>query len=266
MPEPDRRASHALPRGGGTQSSGLIAMSLNRTSIGGPAWTWKAMIPDLANMGSIAVDDAGAVEVDGHVIPLGRDHEIVPVALAGQRLTLLLGVLFEDVPAALLVEQSPVAVGDVGLRAGTAPSGARLLRNWMPELWLTSLSLAFRTKSPYGLSVTRNSFFLSVSVGPADDLAVLDGEHRLVVGRDPAGRSLPLKSGVKPESSSARAVQAEQQGGEPGREAGHGGSPWWWSVAARPPGRFWPAARLCRSIGRSPVGASSRLAGRARPV
>ncbi len=125
-------------------------MSLNRTSIGsGQTWICRAMIPSLSNFGSsrsmIRVPFKSIVTC----VPLGGDHELVPVVLLDERLGLVLGVALEDAAAALLVEQSPVAVGHVGLRARDhAVVGLRLLRNWMPELPLRNLTLALSTKSP----------------------------------------------------------------------------------------------------------------------
>src|SRR5581483_1324188 len=66
------------------------------------------------------VDDLGAVDRDDDVVPLRLDDEVVPVPLLDDLGGLLLRVALEDAAAALLVEQAPVAVGDVGLRAGDA--------------------------------------------------------------------------------------------------------------------------------------------------
>ena len=147
----------------------------------------------------VAVDDPRAVEVDRHVRALGGDDELVPAVVLDQGLGLLQRVALEDAAAA-----SPRRAGPSGRRrrrpAGPRPRRrrVRLLRNWMPELPLRILTLALSTKSPYDLSVTRNSFFLSVVLArPADDLAVLDREERLVVRRDPAGQVLAVEERVE---------------------------------------------------------------------
>ena len=85
----------------------------------------------------------------------------------------------------------------------TVPSSARLLRNWMPELPDLSLTLAFRTKSAYGLSVARYSFFASwpsvlPRITPSSTV-----NRPLFSGMTQPARSLPLNRGLNPSRSAA---------------------------------------------------------------
>src|SRR5262249_27994829 len=73
-----------------------------------------------------AVDDPRAIQVDRYVLAPGGDHEFVPIALLDELPRLRLGIALEDAAAPLLVEQSPVALGDVGLRAGDDAVGLPL--------------------------------------------------------------------------------------------------------------------------------------------
>ena len=73
----------------------------------------------------------------------------------------------------------------------------------MPELPLLNLNLTLRTKSPYGLSVTRNSFFFRSplvlpTISPSSTV-----NNSLSSGVTQPVRSLPLNRGLNPESSSA---------------------------------------------------------------
>ena len=95
---------------------------------------------------------------------------------------LLLGVALEDAAAAFLVEQAPVAVGDVGLRAGDAAVAARLLTELDARVAVLELDLGLEDEVAVGLVGDEELVLLELAVGPADDLAVLDGEEALVVG------------------------------------------------------------------------------------
>ncbi len=107
-----------------------------------------------------AVDDPRAVEVDGDVVSLGGDDELVPVLDLDQFLGFLFRVPFEDPAAFFLVEQAPVAVGDVGLRARDDTVGGALASELDARIAAEELDLglehgvAVRAPSP-----TRNRFF-----------------------------------------------------------------------------------------------------------
>ena len=74
--------------------------------------------PGLVELGIDAVDDLGAVHFDDDMVSFGGDDEVVPIAVFGELLCLLLVVAFENASTAFLVEKPPKAFGRVGLRTG----------------------------------------------------------------------------------------------------------------------------------------------------
>ena len=84
----------------------------------------------------------------------------------------------------------------------------------MPEFPPLSLIFALSTKSPYFLSVTKNSFFLSC---PTFVLPTISSPSIVKIvlssGKTQPLKSLPLNNGLKP-SSAAQRLEPERQGGE----------------------------------------------------
>src|SRR5579883_1120445 len=78
----------------------------------------------------------------------------------------------------------------------------------MPELPLRILTLSLSTKSPYDLSVQRNSFFLRSPLVRPTISPFSTVNSSLSSGVTQPDRSLPLKRGLKPSLSSARAEGA----------------------------------------------------------
>ena len=153
-------------------------------------------MPSSSNLSSVAVDDPRAVQVDRHVLALGGDHEFVPVVVLDELVGLLFRVPLEDAAAALLVEQAPVTVGDVGLRAGDDAVGGSLAAELDARVAVPELDLGLEHEIAIGLLGGQELVLLEVALGPADDLAVLDGEERLVVGRDPAREVLAVEQAL----------------------------------------------------------------------
>src|SRR5262249_806706 len=70
----------------------------------------------LVDLGVLTIDEPRSVENDRDVLPLGGDHELVPIILLDEGLGLR-PLIIEEAASALFVEESPITIGDVGLGA-----------------------------------------------------------------------------------------------------------------------------------------------------
>src|SRR4051794_12029343 len=117
-----------------------------------------------------AVDDPGPVEVDRHVLALGGDHEIISVAVLYQLVCLLFRVALQDAAPALLVEQTPVSRGDVGLGAGDDADGSSRTAELDARVAVLVLHLRLEHEVAIGLPRGQELVLLEVPLGPPDDL------------------------------------------------------------------------------------------------
>ena len=185
-------------------------MSLKRTSIGSfQTWTCSAMIPSLSNFGSsrsmIRVPFRSMVTCD----PLAVITNSFQPSLLSSFLAFCERIAIEHAAASLFVEQAPLIVGHVSLRSGNHAVRLTLATKLNARIAVPDLDLGLEHEVAIALVGRQEFVFLEGFVaGPADDLAVLDGEKRLVRRCDPTRQVLAVKERMEPAGSWAETLAA----------------------------------------------------------
>src|SRR5262249_58584679 len=108
------------------------------------------------------------------MLALGRDDELVPIVLLDKLVCLVFRIALENAAALLLIEQAPVAVGDVRLRSRNDSIISTLTSELNARVTVANLDLGLQDEVAVRLLGCEELVLLEVALGLSDDHAVFN--------------------------------------------------------------------------------------------